>query len=157
MHGMAGQVRIPGDDAGRIQDRSQPCVAFPKRRFTTPPLGEQRCESERSERGPQHGDLGSDYADGDWLSGVAVATELEAAKVRWQRKHPARRPALTFIGRSFACLWHVSTRSSKVPSTVHDGRWQGGEMLHKLENQAKIQNSALGMKLWRPGECYTVL
>jgi hypothetical protein len=65
MHGIAGQIDIPGDNVGRIQARSQPFLAFPKRRFATPPLGEQRSQSERSERRPQHGDLGSNHADGD--------------------------------------------------------------------------------------------
>ena len=48
MHGIAGQIDIPGNNVGRIQARSQPGVAFPKRRLTTPPLGEQGRESERS-------------------------------------------------------------------------------------------------------------
>jgi hypothetical protein len=31
-------------------------------------------------------------------------------------------PALTFTGRALACVWHVNTRGSKVPSAIHDSR-----------------------------------
>src|SRR5262245_13839959 len=69
MRSVAEQVCALGDDVRCIEVVS-------KTPFMPAPLGKQCCESEGCQSGAQHGDLGSDHADGDWLSRIAEAAKL---------------------------------------------------------------------------------